>query len=203
MIHDLVWKGRFIVKQDGYVDLPPDRQEVTGPTDSDDRQKFLEGLNDLLPANMMFDIIKSKLRSGEINTREREDVVLIDATHEGTHWRVQGNTNASAGYFYVEARIVGDPSPTATLVITPDGSETWVEIDEADRTDPPSELMERFLDGATGRQDIDMVGVLWDILTDVRNSYKLAMAAVNVSKEGIREVDLTVLDYLTNNYGDE
>lgn len=114
MIHDLVWKGRFIVKQDGYVDLPPDRQEVTGPTDTDDRQRFLEGLNDFLPANMMFDIIKSKLRSGEICTRERKDVVLIDATHEGDHWLVQGNTNASAGYFYVEARIVAEDSTPAS-----------------------------------------------------------------------------------------
>lgn len=108
--HDLAWKGRLIITQDGHVDLPPDRQEIVGPTDSDDRRKFIDLLNDAMPQDMLFGIIKEKLRSGEIRTREAGDVVLFDDDHEGTHWLIQGNTNASAGYFYVEARIVAEPA---------------------------------------------------------------------------------------------
>jgi hypothetical protein len=104
-IHDLTWKGRLIIKQDGYVDLPPDRQSVEGPTEAADRVRFLNLLNDAMPQATLFAIIKDKLRSGEIQTRERADVVLYDNEHEGSHWLIMGNSNASHGYFYVEARL--------------------------------------------------------------------------------------------------
>lgn len=111
---DLAWKGRFIVTQDGHtVDLPPDRQEVVGspdgstPAGAAERVEFLDKLNEVMPSKMLFQIIRSKLRAGEIKTRERNEVVLLDATHDGERWLITGNANASAGYLYVEARTVG------------------------------------------------------------------------------------------------
>jgi hypothetical protein len=228
IIHDLVWKGRLIIKQDGYVDLPPDRQEIEGPSDTNARRKFIDLLNDATPQAMLFGIIKEKLKSGEIRTRERNDVVLYDREHEGTHWLITGNSNASHGYFYAEARIVTTPPGAAEDKYWLDSephqiayrkapehrNETERELaedflgalqrsEDAEAVKTPSVLMQRFLDGAAGRADVDMVSVLWDIFADVRSSFRLAMEATGVSKEAIHEVDVTVQDYLTNNYGDE
>lgn len=114
-IEDLTWKGRLIINMNGHVDLPPDRQEIVGPDpvgprDVETRMKFIELLNDAMPQQVLFGIIKDKLRTGEIHTRERNEVVLFDENHEGTHWLITGNSNASHGYFYVEARIVANPT---------------------------------------------------------------------------------------------
>ena len=113
LIYDLVWKGRLIINMNGAVDLPPDRQEIEGPSDTNARRKFIDLFNDAVPQGVLFGLIKEKIRSGEIHTRERNDVVLFDAEHEGTRWLITGNSNASYGYFYAEARIVPD-EPTAT-----------------------------------------------------------------------------------------
>lgn len=105
-IYDLVWKGRFIIDMSGQVDLPPDRQGLEGPDDADARMRFLSLMNDAVPQKVLFGAIKEKIRSGEIHTRERNEVTLYDADHEGTHFRITGNSNASHGYFYAEARII-------------------------------------------------------------------------------------------------
>jgi hypothetical protein len=102
--YDLTWKGRFIITMDGWVDLPPDRQAIHGPEDAQERTAFTDALSDAMPPRMLFDIIRSKILAREINTREAADVTIFDGSHEGEHWLIKGNTNASAGYFYVEAR---------------------------------------------------------------------------------------------------
>jgi hypothetical protein len=105
--NELVWKARFIVTQDGHVDLPPDRQEVIGPEDKDLRQQFLDDLNEKLPGRELFDTIAKKLITHEINTRETKDIVLLN--EKG--FFVKGNANRSAGYFYVEARRAQNDRP--------------------------------------------------------------------------------------------
>lgn len=109
-INELAWKGRLIITMDGHVDLPPDRQGIHGPTDADARRKFIDLLNDAMPQGVLFDLVKEKIRSREIRTREHNEVVLFDGDHEGTHWLITGNSNASHGYFYAEARIVANPT---------------------------------------------------------------------------------------------
>lgn len=104
---ELTWKGRLIINQDGHVDLPPDRQGVEGPTDTATRMHFLDQLNDVMPQRVLFDIIKTKLQSREIKTREAADVVILDAAHDGERWLIKGNSNASAGYFYLTAQCMG------------------------------------------------------------------------------------------------
>lgn len=104
--YDLAWNGRFIVTQDGHVDLPHDRQGVEGSDDPKERVEFLDALSAAVPSRSLVAAIASKLRSGEIRTRESEEVVLVEGNHGGAHWLVTGNSNASAGYFYVKARRV-------------------------------------------------------------------------------------------------
>lgn len=155
---DFTWKARFIVTQDGGVDLPPDRQHVEGPTEPKARIEFLDQLSDAVPSPALFEVIASKLKNGEINTREAGEVVLFDITHEGDRWLVRGNTNASAGYFYVEARR-RPPNPND---ITPGGlaalgnvKDPWYDtlneieakleaMSESDRNDAIEALRSRF-----------------------------------------------------------
>lgn len=120
---ELVWKGRMIVTQDGHVDLPPDRQGLEGPTDAPARMHFIDQLNDVMPQAILFKLIRTKLQRREINTRKAADIVLLDATHEGERWLITGNTNASAGYFYVTARCMGPaaaPQPRKCFYIPTD-----------------------------------------------------------------------------------
>jgi hypothetical protein len=98
-VEPFAWHGRFIVRQDGYADLPPDRQEVRGAPSDTDKTNLLAELNALMDLKMMKKIIVAKLKSGEIHTRERKDVVLI----QDRGLLIRGNANASAGYFYVTA----------------------------------------------------------------------------------------------------
>jgi hypothetical protein len=69
--------------------------------------------------------------------------------------------------------------------------------------DTPEQLLARFDAGAQGRADVDMRETLWAILTDVQNSYGLAMkeAGIEISKRV--EIHATVSDYLANHYGDD
>lgn len=67
----------------------------------------------------------------------------------------------------------------------------------------PDELLNRFDAGAQGRADVDMRGVLWDILNDVRQSYLLALREAGVHSATANTVDKTVYDYLINHYGDD
>lgn len=106
----LTWKARFIITQDGaVVDLPHDRQQVVGlpdgttPDGAAARVEFLNKLAEAMPPTILFDIIRNKLRSGEIKTREAGEVVILDDS-EGEGWYIAADSKASAGYLYVEAR---------------------------------------------------------------------------------------------------
>ena len=141
----LTWNGRFIITMDGHVDLPPDRQGVDGPEDAQQRLAFLDALNDVMPNRTLFDIIRSKIRAGEIHTREAADVVLFDGTHEGERWLIKGNSNASAGYFYVEARITEPPTDSETWHRAIDSiQDTLMAMSEYDRNDAIEALRSRF-----------------------------------------------------------
>lgn len=67
----------------------------------------------------------------------------------------------------------------------------------------PDGLLQRFDDGCRGQADIDMRGVLWDILHDVQSSYRLAMTVAGVAVTLVDEIETTVEDYLANSYGDD
>lgn len=142
----LTWKGRFIVTQDGSVDLPHDRQSIEGEGTPKERVEFLNQLDAALPSNALFKLLASKLRSREINTREAAEVILLDDEHDGEHWLVTANSNGSAGYCYVQARIV---------VATPSDEEKWQQaldaitetleaMSEYDRNDAIEALRSRF-----------------------------------------------------------
>lgn len=94
---EVAWGARLIVTQNGGVDLPPGRSSMIGS--SEQVASFAVALTNLLPANMLMKVISSKLRSGEINTREGREVVIIE--DEGI--RIVGSSRGSAGYFYVSA----------------------------------------------------------------------------------------------------
>lgn len=50
--------------------------------------------------------------------------------------------------------------------------------------------------------DISTADVVHDILSDVRDSFRLAMRTAGVPPAIVAEVDSTVGDYILNNYGD-
>jgi len=91
------WGARFIVTQDGQVDLPPDRQDILAP-DPEAKQAFLDDLNGSMSLTQLFQHIEAMLVNGEIDTRREGQVVL----HFGDII-VIGDTKASAGYLYVVA----------------------------------------------------------------------------------------------------
>ena len=97
------WGARFIVTQDGHVDLPWDRHDLFVP-DGEDRQAFLDWLQATLPMSTLRQVISSKLKSREIGTREAQVHTLFN----DNNLMVQADTNASAGYLYLAAWRVPD-----------------------------------------------------------------------------------------------
>lgn len=91
------WGARLIITQDGGVDMLWDRTDAVGP--DTERGVFLALLGSRYPQEQLRSDIKDRLRSGEIQTREAAEIVL----HDDAEIRVLGNSNASAGYFYVTA----------------------------------------------------------------------------------------------------
>lgn len=89
------WGARLIVNQDGHVDMLWDRTDAVGP--DDERHALLDYLNGI--GFVWKNALSLKLRDREVDTRKAEEVVLFD---DGTV-RIEGNSNASAGYFYVVA----------------------------------------------------------------------------------------------------
>ena len=90
------WGARWIVTQDGYIDQVPDRMSTAGPKPQVD--KLLGHLNTVVlmqPRKKLAEL----LRSGEVHTRRAFEVEL----YRDDKVTVVGNTNASAGYFYVTA----------------------------------------------------------------------------------------------------
>jgi len=91
------WGARWIITQDGHVDFVPDRQDMIGSPE--EKQELLEWLNGTVKRQPEEDLAK-RLRSREISTRDSYEVCL----YQDERGIVIGNTNASAGYFYVVAR---------------------------------------------------------------------------------------------------
>ena len=67
----------------------------------------------------------------------------------------------------------------------------------------PDTLMQQFELGAQGLADVDMVGILWNIIADIQDSYTLAMQGAGIAPEVMQEVTETVTDYLANHYGED
>lgn len=93
------WGARIIVTQDGAVDILWDRTDCVPEDNERVRTDFLELLSGRYPNTQLRTDIADRLRSGEIKTREAAEVELYDDAEV----RVVGNSNASAGYFYVTA----------------------------------------------------------------------------------------------------
>ncbi len=91
------WGARWIITQDGGVDQLWDRHDMIGT--SAEKQALLMWLNNRV-GQIPQTRLSALLRSGEVSTRERKEVIL----YEDEHGIVLGNSNASAGYFYVVAR---------------------------------------------------------------------------------------------------
>jgi len=93
---DVAWGARFIVGQDGHVDLPPDRQGTAG---DGDRKGLLDAMQAALPFGDLRTLISGMLTSGILDTRS-EGRRLIFTNEDIT---IVGDTKASAGYLYVAA----------------------------------------------------------------------------------------------------
>ena len=91
------WGARWIIKQDGYVDFVPDRQDMIGTPE--EKKELLEWLNDTVKKQPE-ERLAEMLRSYQLSTRESKEVFL----YEDDRGFVLGNPNSSAGYFYVIAR---------------------------------------------------------------------------------------------------
>lgn len=93
-----VWKARWIVTQDGSVDLPYDRSEYIA-ADPADKRTLSQMLPERFPGERMAARLRDLLISGEMHTRKAQDFTLF----EDDDLVITANTNASAGYCYVEA----------------------------------------------------------------------------------------------------
>jgi hypothetical protein len=87
------WGARLIVTQTGDVDIVGDRQHAVGAEDDIDillnrlgNEPWLQSLSDMLI-------------NGIVSTREGLDVTV----YEDAYIMVRGNSNGSAGYFYIAA----------------------------------------------------------------------------------------------------
>lgn len=94
---DVAWGARLIIRQDGYVDFVPDRQDMIGTPER--KQELLAWLNKYVKKHPEEEL-SAMLRNNELSTRENKEVVLYD---DGK-LIVLGNPNASGGYFYMVAR---------------------------------------------------------------------------------------------------
>jgi len=92
------WGARWIITQQGEVDFVHDRQDMIGSPE--EKQILLAWLNGDVKKQPE-EALSALLRSSELSTRERLEVVL----YEDAQGIVLGNPNASAGYFYVIARM--------------------------------------------------------------------------------------------------
>lgn len=91
------WGARLIVEQTGHVDVVPGRTSECGEEAA--LVKLFARMDRDFPMPKLRDVVREKLLSYELNTREAALVKLFD---DGD-LVVLGNTNASAGYLYVAA----------------------------------------------------------------------------------------------------
>ena len=102
-----VYGGRWIVSQDGYVDIVPDRQVVEGPN----KGELIDWLNGTDGSGREYGSLHSaRLAAGRLlndyvlKTRERSPVILYQ-DERGT---IVADTNASGGYLYVTGWLFDD-----------------------------------------------------------------------------------------------
>lgn len=93
---DVAWGARFIISQDGWVDLPPDRQGCAG---DGNRSDLLDRLAHVCPPKELFALIRDRLLDGTINTTSMLDTVLVDDLGV----KIVANPKGSGGYLYVAA----------------------------------------------------------------------------------------------------
>ena len=98
--YQALWGARLIINQRGKVDFVFDRQGTAG--DEVQAKELVRKLNTHYPPKTMMKDIKKRLKNREIKTREAEEVELFDKAGI----KVVGNSNASAGYFYVTAMLL-------------------------------------------------------------------------------------------------
>lgn len=69
----------------------------------------------------------------------------------------------------------------------------------------PDQIMEDFDRGCRGLSDIDMKGVLWEVIEDLLASVKLACESHDADPKFVTmdSIYTTVVDYATNSYGDD
>lgn len=90
------WGARLIVTQDGDVDLVYDRQDAVGP--DAERRALVDYLNGTVNGEWK-GALSALLSHGVVNTRRAKEVIVYD----DDRMRIEGNSNASGGYFYVVA----------------------------------------------------------------------------------------------------
>lgn len=90
------WGARLIVRQDGYIDLPPDRQGSDQGPRSDE---LFRRMGEVFPLPRLLEDVGRLLRAGDMDTRAAGNVVLYK-----DEWiEIHADTKASAGYCYVTA----------------------------------------------------------------------------------------------------
>jgi hypothetical protein len=89
------WGCRLIVTQNGTTDFLADRTDAFGDTRAD----LFAILERRYPLPRLRADVSAGLKAGRINTRKADEIEL----YEDAEVKVLGNTNASAGYFYVVA----------------------------------------------------------------------------------------------------
>lgn len=102
------WGARLIVKQDGYTDLVPDRQDLVAK-DDDTKAELIEWLNGG-GIGYVREWISDLLRDYTMRTRDSEEFRCDEFVGGGV---AVANTNASAGYCYVSVWLDKhvEPSP--------------------------------------------------------------------------------------------
>ncbi len=127
---DGAWGCRLIVTQDGTTDFLADRTDAFG----DDRGRLFDLLEAKYPLKKLRSDVEAGLKTYLISTRKADEVVL----YEDDDMKVLGNSNASAGYFYVaaflksEKKIVNPTTKDATALLNREvrvqytsGPEVW------------------------------------------------------------------------------
>lgn len=90
----------LIARQDGYVDLIPDRSDITGPT-REGRHDFLSYLTAVLPE--AFDVLGALLAARKLSTGSYERVDL----YRDAAVRIEGSPMGVNDRFYLTATATG------------------------------------------------------------------------------------------------
>lgn len=105
------WGARLIVKQDGYVDFVPDRQDLRG--DDDAKRMLVAHLEEVYPLTKLKKTISDLLAGNVMSTRTDQEFMLFADAKVG----VFANAKASAGYCYVVAYLKSEWPNEATATM--------------------------------------------------------------------------------------